>query len=120
MRIKKFEDLIAWQEDRKLNKIIYENANKFIGRDKDLVRQIRRASISVMANIAEGFARYGYKDRKQFYTISRSSLAELKSHFYATLDLNMVIQIEVDSIIKQIDIVGKLVSGMIRSIAPSH
>ena len=120
MKIEKFEDLISWQESRKLNKSIYELTNSFILKDRDLSQQIRRASVSVMANIAEGFMRFGFKERKQFYTMSRSSLAELKSHFYIVLDLKLINQSDFDLIIQQIDIVGKLLSGMIRSIARYH
>jgi len=67
-----------------------------------------------MANIAEGFGRYTFKDKKQFFTMARSSISELKSHCYAALDLEYFIKEEFSQIYNQSDIVGRLISGIIR------
>ena len=74
MKIERFEDLVAWQQARKLAAMVYKltNGPTFQG-DRDLTRQMRRAAVSVMANIAEGFSRYSFKDSKVFF-LSRSSL----------------------------------------------
>ena len=57
-RINKFEDLVAWQKARELNRAIYQlTATGAFSKDFGLSDQVRRASVSVMSNIAEGFER---------------------------------------------------------------
>lgn len=115
MKIEKFEDLNAWQEARKLNHLVYEmTRTKIIKLDYDLARHMRKTSISIMANIAEGFGRYSFKDKKQFFTIARGSIAELKSHCYVALDEKFLTEPEFERLYKQSEIVGKLVSGLIK------
>ncbi|MFH1228154.1 MAG: four helix bundle protein [Planctomycetota bacterium] len=78
MAIKRFEDLIAWQEARKLTNSIYDLTEEyFFNKDFDLKNHIRRTAVSVMANIAEGFGRYSVKESMQFFVNARGSLAEL-------------------------------------------
>lgn len=116
MKIESFEDLIAWQEARRLTKLIYQlTSNGRMNADKDLIRQMRRASVSVMANIAEGFARYSLRDSKQFFVMSRSSLAELLSHAYVMIDQEYLLQEDVRVLQQQIEVVGKLINGLIRN-----
>ena len=73
-RIQKFEDLIAWQKARQLTKAIYQltSTNRF-SKDFGLRDQIRRAAVSTMSNIAEGFERAGKAEFHQF-------LVSLKHH----------------------------------------
>jgi four helix bundle protein len=52
--------------------------------------QIRKTSISITANIAEGYGRYHFKEGIQFYRISRASLYELKDHLISCVDLNYI------------------------------
>ncbi|HIE41178.1 MAG TPA: four helix bundle protein [Candidatus Aenigmarchaeota archaeon] len=115
MKLEKFEDLNSWQEARLLNNMVYKLTQKLHKADFDLMRQMRRCSISIMANIAEGFGRYRFKDKKQFFTMARGSIAELKSHCYAALDLRYFTKEEFTQIYKQSETVGKLISGMIRA-----
>jgi four helix bundle protein len=60
MKIEKFEDLIAWQEARKLVNLIYDIMQKNTFKDFSLANQIQKAGVSVMANISEGFGRYTF------------------------------------------------------------
>jgi four helix bundle protein len=115
MKIEKFEDLNAWKEARVLNNMVYRLTQSLLKFDYDLARQMRKCAISIMANIAEGFGRYTFKDKKQFFTIARGSIAELKSHCYATLDLGYFTRETFSQIYKQSEIVGRLISGMIRA-----
>jgi four helix bundle protein len=86
-KIEKFEDFIAWQKARKLTRDIYRTTNlpKF-SRDFGLKDQIRRAAVSVMSNIAEGFERGRASEFHQFLSIAKGSCAELRSQLYAALD----------------------------------
>jgi four helix bundle protein len=90
-RIEKFEDLIAWQKARELTKNIYRvtNIGEFF-RDFGLREQIRRASVSIMSNIAEGFERGGRSEFHQFLVIAKGSCAELRSQLYVALDAEYI------------------------------
>lgn len=87
MTVKNFEDLKIWQEARNLTKQVYSiTTQDVIKRDYQLVDQMRRAAISVMANIAEGFERGGNKEFIQFLYIAKGSCGELRSHMTAAWD----------------------------------
>src|SRR5437879_3058413 len=86
---KKFEEIIAWQKARELTKRIYESTHGAgFSRDFGLCDQIRRSSVSIMANIAEGFGRRTNKDFANFLVIAHGSAAEVQSHLYVALDQN--------------------------------
>lgn len=86
-KIEKFEDIQAWQKARELTKQVYKvTKNIQFAKDFSLKDQIRRAVVSIMANIAEGFARRTNKEFINFLTIAHGSAAELQSHFYVALD----------------------------------
>lgn len=87
----KFEDILAWQKARQVTKLIYqETAKGEFFKDFDLRSQIRRASISIMANIAEGFGRRSDKEFANFLNIAHGSAYEVQSHLYLALDLNYI------------------------------
>ena len=87
----KFEDIKAWQKARELTKEIYSaTSDNIFSRDYGLRDQIRRASVSIMANIAEGYGRRTNKDFANFLVISHASAAETQSHLYIALDLNYI------------------------------
>jgi four helix bundle protein len=87
MKVERFEDLQAWQKARQLTKEIYSvtSQGKFT-RDFGLTSQIQRASVSIMANIAEGFERFKRTEFHQFLSIAKASCAEVRSHLYVALD----------------------------------
>ncbi|GAH70530.1 unnamed protein product, partial [marine sediment metagenome] len=113
--IKRFEDIKAWQEARKLVNMVYNaiNSSKAFKDDFRLKNQCIGAVISVMGNIPEGFVRRSNKEFVQFLFISISSGAELQSHFYVALDRKYVTQATFDTIYRQADKVGKMVSNLI-------
>ncbi len=116
MKISRFEDIEAWQEARKLVKMLYEVINKSqkIRKDFRLVNQIQDAADSSMSNIAEGFARRGNREFVQFLFISKSSAAEVQSHLYVAFDREYISQDEFNMIYNQAEVVSKLDSGFIK------
>ncbi len=95
--IERFEDIQAWQEARKLVKMIYALTNKdHFAKDYGMRDQIRRASVSAMANIAEGFDCDSKVEFARFLGIARRSAVEVQSLLYAALDTNYIKQDEFD------------------------
>jgi len=116
MKIERFEDLIAWQEARKLVNLIYDLTQKNSFKDFGLANQIQRSSVSVMANISEGFGRYSFKDSKQFFTMARGSVLETQSHLYIILDRKTISAESFENIYEQSCKVSKLINGLIKNI----
>ena len=87
-RVGTFEDLIAWQKARVLTARVYQVTGRGeFGRDFGLRDQIRRASVSVMSNIAEGQERGSPMEFYHFLNIAKGSCAELRSHLFVALDV---------------------------------
>ena len=85
--IQNFEDLNVWQRTRELSGSVYElTKKKDFSKDYSLVDQIRRSSISVLSNIAEGFERGSNKEFMQFLYIAKGSCGEVRSQLYIALD----------------------------------
>ena len=85
--IKKFEDIEAWQKARKLTNKIYEISSKDdFAADFILKGQTRKASISIMLNIAEGYARRSNREFRKFLDYAHGSCAEVQSALYVALD----------------------------------
>jgi four helix bundle protein len=116
MKIERFEDLIAWQEARKLVNLIYDITQKSSFKDFGLANQIQKAAVSVMANISGGFGRYSFKDSKQLYTVARGSISEAQSHLYVILDRKMIPENLFQDIYDQAIKTSKLINGLIRNI----
>lgn len=115
-KIKSFEELIVWQKARDLTNIAYNLTNKFPRDERfGLIDQIRRASISVMANIAEGFSRYHLAETVMFYRNARGSLTEVKSHLYVCFDQKYINKKAFNDLFVRIDEVGKMINGLINS-----
>lgn len=86
--IKSFTDLNAWKESHKLVVSIYKVTTDFPQAEQfGLTNQIRRASVSITSNIAEGFGRRSSKDRVHFYDMARASLAEVQSQLLVSRDV---------------------------------
>ena len=89
--IKAFEELIIWQEARKFANNIYKLTKKFPKEELyGLTSQMRRAAVSVMSNIAEGFDRRTTKEFISFLVIARASVSEIQNDLYISLDLNYI------------------------------
>jgi four helix bundle protein len=88
VEVKTFEDFEVWQVGRDLVAKVYTlTASLPQSEASGLIAQIKRAALSVPANIAEGFGRYHYMDKARFYLNARGSLYELKSHLLIAQDL---------------------------------
>ncbi len=97
--ITRFEEIISWQEARKLNKEIGKLIDS--GRFKQsyrLINQIEGSAGSIMDNIAEGFDRSGNKEFIQFLYIAKGSCGETRSRLYRALDRNYIEQAEFDNL----------------------
>ena len=116
MKIKRFEDIKAWQEARILVKMVYEaiNSNERFKRDFKMCGQICDAAVSSMSNIAEGFSRKSPREFIQFLYISKSSASEVQSILYAALDQKYITQKRFEKIYNQADKVSQLDSGFIK------
>ena len=111
-RIERFEDIVAWQKARVLAKDVYAAAKLGpFARDYGLRDQIQRASVSTMANIAEGFERGGDREFAQFLSNSKGSCGEVKSHLYVALDQDYISPEAFNKLYASADDVGKLVFG---------
>ncbi len=90
-KIQSFRDLIAWQKAHALILQIYRITREFPREEMfGLTSQLRRSTVSISANIAEGFVRRSYKEKIQFYLIAQSSLAESQSHLLIAHDLSYI------------------------------
>lgn len=88
MSSKSFKDLIVWQKAHQWVLEIYHFTNSFpSGEQFGLVSQLRRAAISIPANIAEGFKRKGNPDKARFYNIAQGSIEECRYYLILAGDL---------------------------------
>jgi four helix bundle protein len=114
-KISRFTDLIAWQEAHKLTLLIYKISEEFPNSEKyNLTSQIRRAVVSIESCLAEGFCRYHYKDRLQFYYESRGSLGEVQSQMMDAKDLRFLDEKIYKEVIIQTEKVNVILGGLIR------
>ncbi len=120
MGIERFEDIRAWQEARVLTRAIYQlSGSGEFARDFGLRDQVRRAAVSSMSNIAEGFDCHSKKEFVRFLVIARRSVAEVQSLLYVALDAGYI---DKDSFQDQYDQTQKtkaLIGGFVRSLT-SH
>lgn len=116
-KITKFEDLIAWQKARKLTSEIYRatGRGKFAS-DFGLKDQIRRAAVSSMSNLAEGFERGSLAEFHRFLTIAKGSRAELRTHLYVALDVGYLDERSFSSLMEQASEVGRIIGGLRSSV----
>ena len=113
-----FEDLNAWKKARLLTRLIYRvSAEGQFRRDFSLRDQIRRASISAMSNIAEGFDRNGNPEFRRFLTYAKGSTGEVKSQLYVALDAGFISDEVFEEAYESADEVSRLISGMLKHLA---
>ncbi|HZW08807.1 MAG TPA: four helix bundle protein [Phycisphaerales bacterium] len=111
--VRRFEDLVAWQRARELTRVVYvATAEGTLARDFGLRDQMRRASVSIMANIAEGFDRSRAGEFHQFLSVAKASCAELRSHVYVALDAQHLSPDRADEIMRLAEQTSRVVSGL--------
>lgn len=115
--IKNFYDLEAWRRANELALTFYEITRAFPREEVyGLTSQVRRAAISVGANISEGFARYYFKDKVRFYYQSRGSLSELQNYLFILRKLRYITDSCFHDLFNEVEIIGRLINGLIISI----
>ena len=120
MAIEKFEDIKAWQAGRDLTKAVYEmSSTGQLGRDYGLRDQIQRASVSVMAIIAEGYDSLSNREFVRFLGYALRSATEVQSHLYVALDQDYASQDQFNAIYQQAIEVKSLLHGFLRYLRKS-
>jgi four helix bundle protein len=115
MAIQRFEEIRAWQAARELTKLVYELTKQpRFARDMALSNQLRRAAVSVMANIAEGFDRRSRKEFSNFLNIAYASVTEVKSHLYVALDQGYISSEQFDRTYAQCAETAKMILGFMQ------
>jgi four helix bundle protein len=110
---KTFEDIEPWQISRQLTKSIYNVTSQgSFARDFGLKDQIRKASVSIMSNIAEGFERNGTREFIQFLATAKGSAGEVRAQLYVALDQGYVDRSVFDDLSSSIIQISKMLSGL--------
>jgi four helix bundle protein len=110
---RRFDEIEAWQKARELTKLVYEVSSQgAFAKDFGLRDQIRRASVSVMANIAEGFERDGTGEFIQFLAVAKASAAEVLSHAYVALDQDFISKETFDRLTAKTSEVGRMLAAL--------
>ena len=118
MKIRTFEDLLVWQKAIAHTIEIYKRFQ--LVSDFGFKNQIQRASISISNNIAEGFERGSDRDFRRFLFISQGSCSEVKSMIFIALKLNYISSGEFSIIYGQLNEIGKMLFGLIKTLNSSE
>ena len=103
---------------KELTRSIYRHtANGKFAKDYGLKDQMRRASVSIMANVAEGFSRKGDKEFGQFLFVAKSSAAEWQSHVYVALDQGYIGEAEFRKLYDSLDHISRMTSNLIKHLS---
>lgn len=120
MRIERFEDIEAWKAARNLVKSVYGRTRaKPFHQDLDLRRQMRRAAVSVMSNIAEGFDSGSDPEFARFLRISRRSASEIHSHLYVCVDQEYLDTKAFDALYAEARKTEEWIGGFLRYLKPA-
>ena len=119
-KIEKFEDIEAWKSAREVAKLVYSASlgDRFC-RDFALCNQIRRAAVSIISNIAEGFERGGNKEFVQFLAVAKGSCGEVRAQLYVALDQGYVDETKFKEITMRLNETSRLIAGFIKYLQQS-
>lgn len=121
-KIERFEDIDGWKKARALTNRVYAVTNTgAFARDFGLRDQIRRASVSIMSNIAEGYERgAGDKEFARFLSIAKGSAGEVRAQLYVALDVGYLTRDEFDELTQLATETSRLLSRFMQYLtAPS-
>lgn len=114
--IRKFTDLVSWQKAHMLVVAIYKATQNFPKDEQfGLTSQMRRAAVSVSSNIAEGFSRTSYADKRHFYVMSHGSLTEPQNQSLVARDVEYLPTDAFNMLASQAVEAHKLITGLIKS-----
>lgn len=115
--VKGYRDLVAWQKAYALGLLIYKLTARFPDAERyGLTSQLRRGSVSVASNIAEGYGRGGRSDYVRFLKIARGLLYEIDTQVSFAVDLSFVTQDDYRACKAVIDECERVLAGLIRSL----
>lgn len=115
--MKTHKDLEVWKKSIKFVTFIYKITSKFPSEEKfGLCSQLRRASVSIPSNIAEGATRKSKVEFKQFLYVSLASAAEIETQLIISYNLNLITIHEKDSFLTELNTISKMIQGLIKSI----
>lgn len=115
--LKSYQDLIVWQKSMDLAKMIYEHTASFPKEEMyGLISQMRRAAVSISANIAEGQARNTTGEFRQFLGIAKGSLAELETLIILSSRLNFLILETSENLLMHLAEISKMLNGLLKSL----
>lgn len=115
--IHNFWDLEVWQRAHAITLRLYIYTKSFPKSEQySIVDQIRRASSSIGANIAEGFDRYHTKDKQRFYYHARASIGEVQNFILLSKDLQYLEEVASKEMFIELIHIKKLLNGLIRSL----
>ncbi len=119
--VQHFEDLKAWQKGRELAKTVYQatSGGRF-ARDFGLRDQIRRAAVSILSNIAEGFEREGNKELLQYLSLAKGSGGEARAQLYVALDQDYLTPQQFRSLLAQSVETSRVISGLMKYLRQSE
>jgi len=111
-----FEKLLVWQKAHQLTLLTYKTTHYFPKEEKfGLISQMRRAAVSIGSCLAEGYKKKSYKEKAHYYSMSETSLEELKYQYLLAKDLGYLKEERYLEIRKDFEEVGKMLNGLIRS-----
>lgn len=112
-KFSKFEEIQAWQKAKDVTLAIYQiTSSSEFAKDFGLKDQIRRASVSIMANIAEGHGRKTNAEFANFLNIDRGSVAEVQSHLYVAIGLNYISQQEFEELYQTLTEISRMILSL--------
>jgi len=120
-KVKKFEEIQSWKKSRLLAREIYRVTKiGTFARDFGLRDQMRRAAVSVLSNIAEGFERGGDKEFLQFLSVAKGSAGELRAQLYVALDQEYFSKEKFEALTNLVTEVSQLISGFMKYLKESE
>jgi len=119
-KITKFQDIESWKRARRFTNEIYRiTGTGSFARDFGLRDQIRRAAVSILSNIAEGFERGGDKEFFQFLSVAKGSCGEARAQLYIALDQNYISAMDFNALSNSANEVSQLIAGLMKYLRQS-
>lgn len=118
--VKSFKDLIVWQKSYEFTLLVYLSTKKFPSEERyGMVTQMRRAAVSIVSNIAEGYSRKGRMEYVQFLSMAYGSLSELEAQLMLSKDLGYIDNEDYSKLIGLKDEIGGMLYTLIQKLSVS-